>query len=226
MDSTDRTQVSRGVPGGAALVVLTLAACGRSGEDPRPAMPPSVPVASASAASPADGAEGIFWPVPPGWNPETIPFPLGFAPHLPYRGVEELRFAPGWAKPNQPGYWSYVMVWWLTEKPQFDPATIGASLTAYFRGLSLQVGSGKYQIDTTMFRAELVLDSTDRRMTGRIRSMDAFTTGLPITLNAVIENRECVRAGRHAVTLLLSPRATTDSIWTELRSTAEALGCE
>ncbi len=204
MVTTDRTRARWSRPWGTALLVLTLAACGRSGEDPG----------------------GIAWPVPPGWDPETIPFPLEFAPDLPYRGVEELRFAPGWAEPNQPGYWSYVMVWWLTAKPVFDAATMGASLTAYFRGLSRSVGSGKYQIDTTMFRSELVLDSTTGQLTGRIRSMDAFKTGLPITLNAVIEHRECVKAGRYAVTMMLSPRATTDAIWADLRSTAGALVCE
>src|SRR5262245_33462421 len=32
------------------------------------------------------------WPIPEGWQHETIPFPLEFAPDLPYQGVEELRF--------------------------------------------------------------------------------------------------------------------------------------
>ena len=226
MVTIGRTRGRLGRPQVAALAVLALAACGRGGQDPRQAMSPGAPAASASPPSPVDSAGGIEWPVPSGWNHESIPFPLGFAPQLPYRGVEELRFAPGWSKPNQPGYWSYAMVWWLTEKPVFDAATIEASLAAYFRGLSEAVGRGKYQIDTTLFRAELAGDIASRRLTGRIKSMDAFTTGLPITLHAVIESRDCVKAGRYAVTVMLSPRATTDAIWAELQSTAGALVCE
>jgi hypothetical protein len=182
------------------------------------AQEPPVPV------TPADLAGEIRWPVPPGWGHETIPFPLGFAPQLPYRGVEELRFAPGWSKPEEPGYWSYVFVWWLTEKPALDAASLEASLTTYFRGLSEAVGGEKYRIDPNQFRTELAADGASG-LTGRIFSMDAFATGLPITLNVVIESRECVKAKRHALTFLLSPKAKTEPLWRDLESTARTLVC-
>jgi len=212
---------------GFTLAIVALAGC-RRGQDSRGAPPAGTAVAAAGTPLPADSLIGFDWPVPSGWGQESIAFPLGFAPDLPYRGMEELRFAPGWAKPDQPDYWSYAMVWWLTEKPAFDAATIGAAMTKYFRGLSETVGGAKYKIDASRFRAELAGDSTSRRLTGRIYSMDAFKTGLPIVLNAVIEIRECVKAGRHAVTFMLSPRVPTDSdsVWRALRSTARAFACE
>jgi len=74
------------------------------------------------------------WPMPEGWQHETIPFPLEFAPDLPYRGVEELRFAPGIFKPDQAGYWSYAFVWWLDGKPALGAAELNASLERYFAG--------------------------------------------------------------------------------------------
>ena len=43
----------------------------------------------------------------------TIPFPLDFAPNLPYRGTEELRFAPGFFDPSAAGSWSYAFVWFV-----------------------------------------------------------------------------------------------------------------
>ncbi len=208
------------------VAAVALAGCERAAEDPRAAPPATAATASvpSPALSPVDPSERIVWPVPTGWNHESIPFPLGFAPQLPYRGVEELRFAPGWSNPGQPGYWSYDIVWWLTDRPTFDAVTIGASLTAYFLGLSESVGAKKYRIDPKMFRSELVADGGSR-LTGRISSMDAFTTGLPVTLNAVIEIRECAKARRHAVTLMLSPRPRTDPIWRDLEATAMALVC-
>lgn len=175
--------------------------------------------------TPADPAGEIRWPVPAGWGQETIPFPLSFAPQLTYRGVEELRFAPGWSKPSEPGYWSYVMVWWLDEKPALDAATLEVALTTYFLGLSEAVGGDKYRFEASQFRAKLVADGA-AGWSGQIFSMDAFATGLPITLNVVIEGRECVKAKRHAVTLLLSPRAKTEPIWRDLESAAQALVCE
>lgn len=230
MITTDRTFPRRAPQRAILLAVVLLAACARSAPEPRRAVPPSAPVAAVTAPSPSpsppDPAGGIDWPVPAGWNHETIPFPLGFAPELSYRGVEELRFAPGWSKPDQPGYWSYDIVWWLTEKPVFDAATLEGALTTYFRGLSEAVGGEKYTIDKSLFHAELAADGASRRLTGRIGSMDAFATGLPITLYAVLELRECAKAGRHAVTLMLSPRPRTDPIWRDLESTAGGFVCE
>jgi hypothetical protein len=230
MTPIDRTFGRRGPLGGIVLAAVALAAVEGGAQESRGAEPPRTPAASASAPSPApsraDPSGEIHWPVPAGWNHETIPFPLGFAPQLPYRGVEELRFAPGWSKPNQPGYWSCDIVWWLTEKPAFDAATMEAALATYFHGLSESVGRGKLRVDASRFRAELVADRASRQLTGRIFSMDAFATGLPITLNAVIELRECGKARRHAVILMLSPRGSTDPIWRALQSTARALVCE
>lgn len=213
-----------------ALAIAALVGCERGAQHSRATVPAGANAGSASgtalALSPADPSARIAWPVPTGWEHETIPFPLDFAPSLPYRGVEELRFAPGFYQSKQSGYWSYDIAWWLTEKPQFDVATIEAALTAYFRGLATSVGRGRYRIEPTMFSAELVSDTASQQLTGRIHSVDAFTTGLPITLNAVIAIRECVKARRHAVTFMLSPRDRTDPIWGDLQATAAALVCE
>jgi hypothetical protein len=44
-------------------------------------------------------APRFAWPAPPGWKSETIPFPLDFAPDIPHRGVEEVRFEPRFFDP-------------------------------------------------------------------------------------------------------------------------------
>ena len=71
--------------GAATLAALALTACGGGGRSSAKAPPAAV---VAPTAPPV-------WAVPVGWKAETIPFPLGFAPGLAYRGVEELRFPPG-----------------------------------------------------------------------------------------------------------------------------------
>ena len=35
-----------------------------------------------------------------GWGIERFSIPIGFAPSIPYTGVEDIRFTPGWAKKN------------------------------------------------------------------------------------------------------------------------------
>ena len=75
------------------LVAMLLAGCSSSGgageAPPAPAQPPH----ETTTAAPS-----FTWPVPDGWRSETIPFPLEFAPSIPHRGVEEIRFAPGFGR--------------------------------------------------------------------------------------------------------------------------------
>jgi hypothetical protein len=97
-----------------ACIVILIAACSSKQPPPAPAAP---------------------WPVPAGWKSETIPFPLDFAPKLAHKGIEELRFAPGFFDPAAPGYWSYAFVWRTENPADLDAAALGAELTAYFRGL-------------------------------------------------------------------------------------------
>src|ERR1700744_1873967 len=52
--------------------------------------------------------ELFTWPIPAHWAPETDPFPLSFAPALPYAsGVLELRFPSGFFTPTADTYFSY-----------------------------------------------------------------------------------------------------------------------
>jgi hypothetical protein len=87
-------------------------------------------LASACASSPPKP-----WTVPAGWKHEAIPFPLDFAPALGHRGVEELRFAPGFFDASAPGYWSYVFAWRLEDAADLDEPHVEGELQAYFRGL-------------------------------------------------------------------------------------------
>src|SRR4051812_19484084 len=75
------------------------------------------------------------WPVPKGWAEETIPFPLGFAPEVPFHGTEEVRFSPRMFDPKAPGYWTYTFVWWLEGEPDVGAPALKAHLRRYFSGL-------------------------------------------------------------------------------------------
>ncbi|MBA3459003.1 MAG: hypothetical protein H0T46_03510, partial [Deltaproteobacteria bacterium] len=99
-------------------LVLALAACGSSA--------PSKPQPTAAPAT---------WPVPAGWKHELIPFPLEFAPTLAHRGVEELRFPPGFLDEASPNRWSYAFVWRLEDPAVLDAPKLAAELAAYLRGL-------------------------------------------------------------------------------------------
>ena len=198
------------------IVVLSLLACTFACE----AAPPVQPDAAAPGPS-------VSWPVPTGWKHETFPLPPGFAPEFPYHGSEDLRFMPGFSSLAAQDYWSYEFVWWLDQPPQFDVTSIGAALATYFRGLCTAVGGSTFQFDPSRYRADLtaVPGSAPPRMSGRVLTYDPFETGLPLSLNVEVELRSCPGSSRTGIVVVLSPKDTTDRVWTELRATAAALTC-
>ena len=67
-------------------------------------------------------AEGRNWvapyflDVPEGWVAERFPIPIDFAPQIPYKGVEDIRFSPGWGNAFTDEYWTYCFLWYLDGK--------------------------------------------------------------------------------------------------------------
>ncbi len=189
------------------LVGVTTGCGGADAPKPEPLAPP--------ARSPAWPAAPLAaWSVPEGWKSETIPFPLDFAPSLAHRGVEELRFAPGFFDPTTPGYWSYAFAWRTEDAAMLDAGAVGSELTAYFRGLIAAVDD-KHRITA---REEIVAaaqpDGAGRfRLTAHV--FDAFKTAAPLDLVGWAERRPC---GAGALWIfVLAPEPTT------LRTTLDTL---
>ena len=206
------------------LVSVWIASC----SSPPPAAPSS-PQEEAAPSAPSHGsAATIEWSVPAGWMHETIPFPLEFAPGLPYRGTEELRFAPGFSKPVSVSFWSYAFAWSLENPPRFDAATLAPVLREYFSGLALAVGKEKYPMDPERFRVELAPRTEDGRtiLAGHVWTYDAFATGEPIDLEVEARLRDCPKAGRPVLTFLFSPKPLGDAVWEELHACEAKLRCE
>ena len=59
-------------------------------------------------------------PFPDGWNVERFSIPIDFAPGIAYKGVEDIRFAPGWGDKKSEEYWSYCFLWWLNPDAKID----------------------------------------------------------------------------------------------------------
>src|ERR1041385_6467499 len=73
--------------------------------------------------------------IPQGWNVERFLIPIEFAPQIPYKGVEDLRLTPGWAKAESDEYWTYVFLWYLDDSPETNEKIIEENLKAYYTGL-------------------------------------------------------------------------------------------
>ncbi len=128
------------------------------------------------------------WPVPAGWKHETIAFPLDFAPALAHRGVEELRFAPGFFDPHAGGYWSYAFAWQLDDAAALDADALAGELVAYFRGLVAAVDTKhRVAVDQIAARATPAPDGFSLA----VHTFDAFGDGAPVELVGTASRRAC-----------------------------------
>ena len=157
-----------------ALIPWILAcACGSSSPSP-PAEPTHRP------ASP--------WETPPGFRGETIPFPLDFAPGITHKGVEELRFEPGFFDPAMPGYWSYTFVWRTEDPAEMDAAALGTELTAYFRGL-IHAVDPSVDVERNAVAVRATADGARFALAAHV--VDAFKTKRPVDLVGWAQRTAC-----------------------------------
>jgi len=141
-------------------------------------------LALAACAAPA-------WQLPQGWRGETFAFPIDFAPALPHRGFEVLRFAPGFLELGKPGHWSYAFAWRLDDPAALDAPALAGELTAYFRGVIAAVDD-KHRI-ADVDRARIAIAATPDRGGFALHGLvfDAFGDGGPLELSGTAERRAC-----------------------------------
>jgi polyisoprenoid-binding protein YceI len=175
-------------------------------------------------------AQAFTWPTPTGWKTETIPFPLTFAPELAYRGVEELRFAPGMFKQGAEDFWTYSFVWWLEGEQHFDAATLNADLKRYFEGLSRAVEK-REDFDAAQAVAAVQLapvreaGAAQERFQGSVDAYEPFTTHQRIALQVDAQVLRCKEAGRTVALFQLSPQPRGHAVWGQLERLREEFRC-
>lgn len=219
----------RSFPG--LLAVLALAA----GAFPAGATP-------TRAQEPAVASDPFVYEAPAGWKPERIPFPLGFAPSLSYKGFEQLHFAPGMFDPKSENYFTYLFFWWIEGEPEVTDETLTRELVEYYRGLSAEVGGPKnLRMDLAKVHATVVAavdgkpaaegksglaSPSTRRFTGRLSTFDPFNAGQAIALEAEITTWHCDRENRTVVFFCVSHRARdADGQWAPMRAALASFRC-
>ncbi len=185
-----------------------------------------------ATAAPA-AVDPFEFKAPPGWREERIPFPLGFAPQMKYRGFEELRFGPGMFRPASDTYWTYAFFWWLDGKQEFDEAALKRDLELYYRGLTRSVGSSRgFKFDLNRVTAEVTPvkageasgttktkgDYRRPRYTVKLRTYDVFATGKELELRGEISLRYFKDLKRTWVWINVSPMKSDDAVWKSLRA--------
>jgi len=160
-------------------------------------------------------------PLPKDWNFERFLIPIGFAPEIPYKGIEDIRFTPGWAKKTSEEYWTYAFLWWLDGPPKTDAQIIAANLKAYYTGLykansdSVQSATEKPVQVITLFKKAPTAKGDLETYTGTIEMM-YYLQRKPITLNCIVHLASCKEANKSILFYELSPKPFTHSNWVNL----------
>lgn len=152
---------------------------------------------------------------PANWGIERFPIPIGFAPQIPYKGVEDIRFTPGWAKAASDEYWSYAFLWYLEGDEKMDSKTIESNMQLYYSGLITANGSATVTPIITTFK-EVTKDSNDvKTYLGTISLFD-YMAKQPLVLNCKVHIKSCVGETKTFIFYELSPKPLNHAIWQSL----------
>ena len=158
---------------------------------------------------------------PQGWDVERFPVPPGFAPQIQYKGIEDIRFTPGWGNAKSTEYWCYTFLWFLDGLLKMNEKILQTNLKEYYRGLI------KSNLDPKKIPAEGIIETkvsikktktagTDyRTYSGTIEMLD-YMQQKPIVLNCLIHLKPYSQKNKTIIFFELSPKPFTDNVWTSL----------
>ena len=176
--------------------------------------------------NPNEEFDGKKWEAPyvldtiKGWDVERFLIPISFAPSILYKGIEDIRFTPGWAKKTTNEYWSYAFLWYLDGTVTLDARTIENNLKAYYTGL-IKVNSGSSKIADKLFPVTSSIKSRTaekkdlKTFEGSVTMLD-YISKQPITLNVVIHIKTCAGKDKTFVFHEISPMTYSDDVWKRL----------
>lgn len=152
------------------------------------------------------------------WGKEIISMPIHFAPQIPYKGVEEIRFAPDWSKQDKDGFWSYVFVWDIDLNKELTATDLETYLQYYFDGLMHVVNKekGKVLPKTVALFIKKEKSTNDNEFIGKLQIYNAFHTKDVMFLHCTVTQYYCPKKQKSMVLFRFSPKKFEHSIWKEL----------
>jgi len=156
---------------------------------------------------------------PLGWGIERFLIPISFAPKIPYRGVEDIRFTPGWGKAESADYWSYVFLWYLDGQQKITTKIVENNLKKYYSGLvkAIQVDSSDNKSITvrTIIKKGKTQKGDLKTFYGSVYMLD-YMANKPITLYCKVHLKSCSGQNKTFIFYEISPKDYTDNVWQSL----------
>jgi hypothetical protein len=165
------------------------------------------------------------------WRGERIKLPPAFAPDMGFKGIEEIRFAPGMFDAKSDTFFTYVFVFAVPADQALNLEIIQKEMLTYYRGLAKAVLKGKnIEVDTAKFAFALAQSATvkdapqsvakpEAEFTGKLEWVEPFATAKDQTLHFEIQTWTDAKAAMRYLFVCASPKAPTeaDPVWRTLR---------
>lgn len=154
------------------------------------------------------------------WGKEIIKMPIHFAPQIPFVGVEEIRFAPGWSKQADDGFWSYAFVWDIDLNQKLSTTDIEAYLQYYFDGLMDVVNKDKDKIVPKTIAVFLTKENNTEvhEFVGKLQIYNSFHTKDIMMLYCTVQQYYCTEKKKSMVMFRFSPKEFKHAIWNQLNA--------
>ena len=169
--------------------------------------------------------------LPKGWDIERFTIPIEFAPSIPYKGVEDIRFTPGWGNVKSEEYWTYAFLWYLDDKPQMTATVAADNLKAYYTGLigrniePRKIPSDKIFPVQSQIQTTKTATGDTKTFIGTVHMLD-YMEQKPITLNCIVHVRSCPGQNKTFIFNEISPKPYKDSVWTNLNQLWTNFSCD
>lgn len=166
---------------------------------------------------------------PKGWGVERFLIPISFAPQIPYKGVEDIRFTPSWGKADSTDYWSYVFLWYLDGQQMISASILENNLNEYYTGLVAAVQgnrSGKKSVPVkTVIKKGKTQKGDVKTFYGSIYMLD-YMANKPIALYCKVHLKSCAGQNKTYIFFEISPKHYYDNVWKSLDLLWTNFSCE
>jgi PDZ domain-containing protein len=180
-------------------------------------------------------SDPFVYVVPGIWtNDPRVPFPLPWAPTLPYHGFADLFFAPNFDQTDSPEYHSYVIFLALEGKRMLNAEQLQSDMLTWFRGLAVERGGANHftpdlsKVSVT-YKEDAAPSGTFGGAAARAFSGSASiwdTNGKIITLRSeVLMLSGCGAASNTALFFGMSLEPRDGDMWKQLHAIRDTFQC-
>jgi hypothetical protein len=168
--------------------------------------------------------------IPKGWDVERFLIPMAFVPQISYRGVEDIRFTPGWGDAKSDEYWTYAFLWYIDGSPKTNEKIIRKNLRVYYKGLIItnvekrKIPAKKIiPVRTSVKKVETEKGDVNT-YAGTIDMLD-YMGQKPIMLNCIVHLKSCSGQNKTFIFYEISPKPLTDPVWQRLHKLWKDFDC-